>query len=57
MIPRIRSESPAFDLHHPEIATLEYSDNEGLGDDDDASDAPDMEGRGGAIGGHQGGDR
>ena len=52
MIPRIRSESPAFDLHHPEIATLEYSDNEGLGDDDDASDAPDMEGRGGAIGGH-----
>ncbi len=57
MIPRIRSESPAFDLHHPEIATLEYSDNEGLGDDDDASDAPDMQGRGGAIGGHQGGDR
>ena len=56
-IPRIRSESPAFDLHHPEIATLEYADNEGLGDDDDASDAPDMEGRGGAIGGHRGGDR
>jgi len=26
-IPRIRSESPAFDLHHPEIAALEYEDN------------------------------
>jgi cytochrome c oxidase subunit 1 len=26
-IPRIRSESPAFDLHHPEIAALEYSDD------------------------------
>jgi cytochrome c oxidase subunit 1 len=50
-LPRIRSESPAFDLHHPEIAALEYSDNEGLGDDDKASDAPDMEGRGGALGG------
>jgi cytochrome c oxidase subunit 1 len=25
-IPRIRSESPAFDLHHPEIAALEYAD-------------------------------
>ena len=33
-IPRIRSESPAFDLHHPEIAALEYADNDGLGDDD-----------------------
>ncbi|MYU63847.1 cytochrome ubiquinol oxidase subunit I, partial [Streptomyces sp. SID69] len=22
-LPRIRSESPAFDLHHPEIAALE----------------------------------
>jgi cytochrome c oxidase subunit 1 len=27
-LPRIRSESPAFDLHHPEIALLEYGDNE-----------------------------
>jgi len=26
-IPRIRSESPAFDLHHPEIAAIEYSDD------------------------------
>jgi cytochrome c oxidase subunit 1 len=50
-LPRIRSESPAFDLHHPDIAALEYADNDGLGDDDKASDAPDMEGRGGALGG------
>ncbi|KWX01476.1 putative cytochrome c oxidase subunit 1-alpha [Carbonactinospora thermoautotrophica] len=29
-LPRIRSESPAFDLHHPEIARLEYpTTNEG----------------------------
>ena len=25
-IPRIRSESPAFDLHHPEVAALELAD-------------------------------
>ena len=27
-IPRIRSESPAFDLHHPEIAALELAEND-----------------------------
>jgi len=27
-IPRIRSEAPAFDLHHPEVALLEYDDEE-----------------------------
>jgi cytochrome c oxidase subunit 1 len=26
-LPRIRSESPAFDLHHPEVAVTEYSQN------------------------------
>ena len=26
-IPRIRSESPAFDLHHPEVALAEYDDS------------------------------
>ncbi|WP_328323949.1 cytochrome c oxidase subunit I [Kribbella sp. NBC_00382] len=26
-LPRIRSESPAFDLHHPEIALMEYPDS------------------------------
>ncbi len=31
-LPRIRSESPAFDLHHPEIAALEAVENEGQKD-------------------------
>ncbi|MCW2773077.1 MAG: Cytochrome-c oxidase [Nocardioides sp.] len=43
-IPRIRSESPAFDLHHPEVAAIELEDNEAARDGD-AADAPDMEGR------------
>jgi cytochrome c oxidase subunit 1 len=28
-IPRIRSESPAFDLHHPEVALSEYNGTDG----------------------------
>jgi cytochrome c oxidase subunit 1 len=28
-LPRIRSESPAFDLHHPEIAARDYLENHG----------------------------
>jgi cytochrome c oxidase subunit 1 len=43
-IPRIRSESPAFDLHHPEVAAIELEDNQAARDGD-AADAPDMEGR------------
>ncbi|MFA6574335.1 MAG: cbb3-type cytochrome c oxidase subunit I, partial [Nocardioides sp.] len=43
-IPRIRSESPAFDLHHPEIAAIELDDNPAARDGGFA-DAPDMEGR------------
>jgi cytochrome c oxidase subunit I len=32
-MPRIRSESPAFDLHHPDVAALEYpTGNENAGD-------------------------
>jgi cytochrome c oxidase subunit 1 len=27
-IPKIRSESPAFDLHHPEIAALEHDEDD-----------------------------
>ena len=27
-LPKIRSESPAFDLHHPEIALMEYGSEE-----------------------------
>ena len=43
-IPRIRSESPAFDLHHPEVAAMELAHNEAARDGKFA-DAPDMEGR------------
>ena len=43
-IPRIRSESPAFDLHHPEVAAIELDDNTSARDGKFA-DAPDMEGR------------
>ena len=47
-LPRIRSESPAFDLHHPEIAALELQDNP-----DEQSvfaDAPDVAGKPGTEG-------
>src|SRR3954451_5123764 len=43
-IPRIRSESPAFDLHHPEVAAIELEDNE-MARVGGPADAPDMEGR------------
>lgn len=43
-IPKIRSESPAFDLHHPEIAALELAHNDAEREGRIA-DAPDMEGR------------
>jgi len=43
-IPRIRSESPAFDLHHPEVAAIELEENE-MARDGGPADAPDMEGR------------
>jgi cytochrome c oxidase subunit 1 len=49
-LPRIRSESPAFDLHHPEIAALEYEDNPTLGESGAIQDAPDMSSRGQALG-------
>jgi cytochrome c oxidase subunit 1 len=44
-IPRIRSESPAFDLHHPEVAALEAEENEELGEDTKIADTPDVSGR------------
>jgi cytochrome c oxidase subunit I len=40
-MPRIRSESPAFDLKHPEVALLEMRQSQGVG----VADAPDQEGR------------
>jgi cytochrome c oxidase subunit 1 len=43
-IPRIRSESPAFDLHHPEVAAMELVEGNSL-DEDGAADAPDIQGR------------
>ena len=42
-IPRIRSESPAFDLHHPEVALAEYPANDA--DADSLIDAGEDEGR------------
>ena len=43
-LPRIRSESPAFDLHHPEIALLELDDNDAEREGD-VADAPEVDGR------------
>jgi cytochrome c oxidase subunit 1 len=47
-LPRIRSESPAFDLHHPDIAALELEHNP----DENSmfADAPDVEGKAGNVG-------
>ncbi|OUZ06321.1 cytochrome c oxidase subunit I [Aeromicrobium sp. PE09-221] len=42
-LPRIRSESPAFDLHHPEVASVEVMDNPG--EREAIADAPDVDGR------------
>jgi len=46
-IPRIRSESPAFDLHHPEQAAAEVLENPG--ETAVIADAPDVDGRREAI--------
>jgi cytochrome c oxidase subunit 1 len=43
-IPRIRSESPAFDLHYPEVAATELEHNDAMGDSRFA-DAPTVDGR------------
>ena len=48
-LPRIRSESPAFDLHHPEVAALELEENEAEREGR-LADAPDVEGRQEALG-------
>jgi cytochrome c oxidase subunit 1 len=44
-LPRIRSESPAFDLHHPEIALMELEENEPLNVGSQLADAPEVDGR------------
>ena len=43
-LPRIRSESPAFDLHHPEVAAIELDENPAAAQGR-LADAPNMEGR------------
>jgi len=43
-LPRIRSESPAFDLHHPEVAAMELEQND-LAHAGVVADAPPMDGR------------
>ncbi len=43
-LPRIRSESPAFDLHHPEVAAMELEDNQAEGEGR-LADAPQVDGR------------
>ncbi|MET1132735.1 MAG: cytochrome c oxidase subunit I [Aeromicrobium sp.] len=49
-LPRIRSESPAFDLHHPDVVELEMAQNPD--EDKPMADAPDVEGRREALGGN-----
>jgi cytochrome c oxidase subunit I len=46
-VPRIRSEAPAFDLHHPEVALKELDQNpkEEEGAESARVDAPDQQGR------------
>jgi cytochrome c oxidase subunit 1 len=44
-LPRIRSESPAFDLHHPGAALREFVDNDGLNREGEFADTPQMDGR------------
>jgi cytochrome c oxidase subunit I len=47
-IPRIRSESPAFDLHHPQIAALELAQHD-VRSGERQGDAPEMDGRHGQV--------
>jgi cytochrome c oxidase subunit I len=43
-LPRIRSESPAFDLHHPEVALTEIEDNENVNARGETADSPEVQG-------------
>jgi cytochrome c oxidase subunit I len=44
-LPRIRSESPAFDLHHPEVALLELEQTIQPNDESGTGDTAEMHGR------------
>jgi cytochrome c oxidase subunit 1 len=46
-MPQIRSESPAFDLHHPEIGLIEMVDN--MADEGEQADAGEQTGRVGVL--------
>jgi cytochrome c oxidase subunit 1 len=49
-LPRIRSESPAFDLHHPEVAALEMVESgDAMREESAFADAPDVTGRKGHL--------
>ncbi len=48
-LPRIRSESPAFDLHHPEVALMELAENDNFNVEGEAADTPEMTGRRGHL--------
>jgi cytochrome c oxidase subunit 1 len=44
-LPRVRSDSPAFDLHHPEVALMELDHNGNLNRQGEAGDTSEMTGR------------
>ncbi len=48
-LPRIRSESPAFDLHHPEVGLLELEQNRQLNVEGEVADTGEMTGRQGHL--------
>jgi cytochrome c oxidase subunit 1 len=52
-LPRIRSDSPAFDLHHPDVAKTEYPDSGAP--DDNLLDAGEDKGRLGHLNEQDGG--
>ncbi len=58
-LPKIRSESPAFDLHHPEVAVQELEENPRQRSDADSMmvDAPDQSGRAEMLGMEGGGEK
>jgi cytochrome c oxidase subunit 1 len=48
-LPRIRSESPAFDVHHPEVALLEMEQTAQPNDETGTGDTAEMQGREGHL--------
>ncbi len=48
-LPRIRSESPAFDFHHPEIALMELEHNESFNTEEEFADTSEGTGRAGHL--------